>query len=213
MNAYRRLRRALGRALYERRYGVRTSDVVSLTEFGLDHRERVYYSPASWRTLRRALPPREIGGHDVFVDLGSGMGRMVLEAAAHYPFKRVIGVELSAELDEIARSNVAGFRRRLRCPDVELVRSDVLDYPIPDDVSVVFLNNPFRGEIFSAAIGNLLRSVDRSPRPVTVVYYNPVEEPFLLATGRFRHTRTVAGRGGGVFGSTRVYTIGARPGA
>lgn len=208
---YAWLRRNLGQLLFERRYGVRTADFVRLEEFGLAHQDRVYYSPANWRTLRRTLPRHEVGEHDVFIDLGSGMGRMVLEAASRYPFKRVIGVELSKELNDIARENVTNTRLRLRCKDIDLVRSDVLDYEIPGDVSVVFLNNPFRGEIFAAVIERLIASVDRSPRPVTVIYFNPVEEAFLLGTGRFRHVRTVR-RGrkavkGDPFGSTRVYTI------
>lgn len=211
------LRRGAGRLLFERRYGVRTADFVRLEELGLAHRDRVYYSPANWHTLRRTLPLRDVGEHDVFIDLGSGMGRMVLEAASRYPFRRVIGVELSERLNDIARANVAGTRLRLRCRDIDLVRSDVLDYEIPDDVSVVFLNNPFRGDVFAEVVGRLVASVDRNPRPVTVIYFNPVEEAFLLSTGRFRHLRTVRrGRGrreDGPFGSTRVYAITAPSGA
>ncbi len=214
---YAWLRRSIGRLLFERRYGVRTAEFVSLEEFGLAHRDRVYYSPANWQTLRRALPRHEVGEHDVFIDLGSGMGRMVLEAASHYPFKRVIGVELSEELNAIARENVTGTRLRLRCGDIDLVRSDVLDYEIPDDVSVVFLNNPFRGEVFSTVIGRLIASVDRNPRRVTVLYFNPVEEAFLLGTGRFRRLRTVKRGRKAVeddpFGSTRVYAITGPPDA
>ncbi len=207
----RSLRRRFARLLYDRRYGVSTADFADLADFGLDHPERVYYSPAHWGTLRRALPARDVAGDDVFLDLGAGKGRMVLEAASAYTFKRVIGVELSAELTEVARANLSGARLRLRAGEVEFVRSDVLDYRIPDDVSVVFLNNPFRGETFAAAMGGLLDSVDRNPRPLTLIYFNPVEEHRLLGTGRFRHLRTVAPwrrRGGeGVFGTTRVYEV------
>jgi hypothetical protein len=54
--------------------------------------------------------------------------------------------------------------------------------------------------------------VDRNPRPVKVIYFNPVEEPFLLGTGRFRHLRTVTrGRAAEteIFGTTRIYSITA----
>ncbi|MFC3983158.1 class I SAM-dependent methyltransferase [Streptosporangium jomthongense] len=214
---YRSLRSGAVRLLFERRYGVRTSDVVSLEKFGLAHEERVYYSAANWQTLRRTLPRDAVGPDDVFVDLGSGMGRMVLEAAWRYPFRKVIGVELSAELSEIARQNVAGTRLRLRCADVELVNSDVLDYEIPRDVTVVFLNNPFRGETFATVMRRLIASVDDNPREVTVIYFNPTEDEFLMSTGRFRHLRTVnRGRRDkqeGPFGTIRIYTITERAGA
>ncbi|MFG1944616.1 class I SAM-dependent methyltransferase [Nonomuraea sp. NPDC048826] len=204
----RGLRQGLARLVYDRRYGVNTAEFADLSDFGLDHPERVYYSPAHWGTLRRALPASDVREHDVFLDLGAGKGRMALEAASRYPFARVIGVELSHELTEIARSNLAGTRLRLRAGSVEFVRSDVLDYEIPDDVSVVFLNNPFRGRIFAAAVDRLIASADRRPRPLTVVYFNPVEESYLLGTGRFRHVRTVRRRSGDdVFGTTRVYAL------
>ncbi|MEV4094744.1 methyltransferase domain-containing protein [Streptosporangium saharense] len=214
---YKSLRSGAVRLLFERRYGVRTSDVVSLEKFGLAHEERVYYSAANWQTLRRTLPRDAVNENDVFVDLGSGMGRMVLEAAWRYPFKKVIGVELSAELSEIARQNVAGTRLRLRCKDVELVSSDVLDYEIPRDVTVVFLNNPFRGETFAAVMRKLVASVDDNPREVTVIYFNPTEDEFLTSTGRFRHVRTVnrsrRDKQDGPFGTIRIYTITERAGA
>lgn len=204
----RGLRRRVARLVYDKRYGVDTSEFADLSEFGLDHPERVYYSPAHWGTLRRALPVGEVAEDDVFLDLGAGKGRMALEAASRYPFRRVIGVELSRELTEIARANLAATRLRLRAGEVEFVHADVLDYEIPDDVSVVFMNNPFRGRIFAEAVDRLIASADRCPRPLRVVYFNPVEEPYLLGTGRFRHVRTVRrGTGDGVFGTTRVYEL------
>ncbi|WP_231619079.1 class I SAM-dependent methyltransferase [Nonomuraea sp. SBT364] len=206
----RSVRNRLSRLLYDRRFGVSTADFADLADFGLDHPERVYYSPAHWGTLLRALPKQDVSGRDVFVDLGAGKGRMALEAASRYPFGRVIGVELSAELTEVARANLAGTRLRLRAGSVEFVNSDVLDFVLPDDASVVFLNNPFRGEIFAATMDGVIASADRRPRPITVIYFNPVEEPYLLGTGRFRHVRTVTprrGRGDGVYGTTRVYEV------
>lgn len=126
-------------------------------------------------SLRRILPPREVTDHDVFVDFGSGMGRVVLQAA-RYPFRKVIGVEVSETLHSIARENIDRNRQRLRCPDTELVHADALDYELPDDVTVAFLYNPFRGEIFATVIERLLQSVERNPRPLRIIYVNPIEE-------------------------------------
>jgi hypothetical protein len=207
---YRWLRSTAGHLLFERRYGVRTAGKILLDEFGLAAEDRVYYIPANWRTLRKTLQRDEVGPDDVFIDLGSGMGRMVLEAAASYPFKRVIGVELAQELHEIARSNVDNTRIRLKCKNIELVQSDVLEYEIPDDVSIVFMNNPFRGPVFAAAVANLIASVDAHPRPVKLIYGNPTEDEFLMGTGRFRHLRTIASPRASEdspFGKIRVYSL------
>jgi hypothetical protein len=147
----------------------------------------------------------------VFVDFGSGMGRVVFQAALWYPFRQVIGVELSARLHEIAEDNIARNRSRLRCRDVDLVRADVLDYPVPDDVTVAFFDNPFTGHIFAAVLDRLLGSVDRAPRTVTIVYFNPVEHERLLATGRVRLVRQVRGlrpgREWARSNATYVYTL------
>jgi predicted RNA methylase len=153
----------------------------------------VQYKPAPWLVLRRALPRRSVRPGDVFVDFGSGMGRVVFQAALWYPFRRVIGVELAARLHRIAQDNIDRNRARLRCRDVRLVRADVLDYVVPDDVTVVFFDNPFTGHIFATVLDRLLASADRAPRTVTIIYFNPVEHERLLATGRIRLVRRVRG--------------------
>ena len=179
------IRRKVGRLLFDRRYGVHTSGRVELSDLGLAHPDRVFYIATKWRRLSRILQRYQITPEDVFVDLGSGMGRMVLEAS-RFPFKRVIGVELASELHGIAEENVRRMRRSALCAQIELVNSDVVDYTFPDDVTFVYMFNPFQGAVFRHAIDNLLQSLDRNPRTVHVIYRIPVEEPYLLSTGRFR---------------------------
>jgi SAM-dependent methyltransferase len=161
-----------------------------LREFGLADEHRVFHLPSSWMALPRILPRSEVGADDVFVDLGSGTGRVVLLAACRYCFRRVVGVEISAPLHEIAERNIERNRRRLRCRNVELVNADVLDYRIPDDVTVVYLYHPFTGPIFERVVAELGRSVDRSPRDVRIIYLNPVEEERLLASARVTLVRS-----------------------
>lgn len=52
------------------------------------------------------------------------MGRIVYQATSRYPFGRVIGVELSVHLHEVAVDNIERNRHRLRCADVQLVRAE-----------------------------------------------------------------------------------------
>jgi precorrin-6B methylase 2 len=178
--------------LFERRYNVVTDGRVPLSVLGIDDEHRVDYVPSGWLSLRRVLPRRTVGPEDVFIDIGSGKGRAVLVAAT-YPFRRVIGVELSSELHEAACANLERNRDRLTCKNVELVCADALEYEVPDDVSVVFLYNPFTGPVFERVLDKLIASVDRNPRTLRVVYANPVEEEALLATGRARLAKTASG--------------------
>jgi hypothetical protein len=181
----------VGDLLYERRYGVHTSGKIILD---IHDAESINYIAVNWRQLRRVLPPASVTDKDVFIDLGSGMGRAVLEAAADYPFARVIGVELSEELHDIARRNLATTSRRLRCTDVELINADLREYVLPDDVTVVFVFNSIRGSIFERMLGEISASLRRNPRPMRFVYLNPLEEAALLATGEWRKVRTIASR-------------------
>jgi SAM-dependent methyltransferase len=178
------------RAVFERRLGTRTGGRIELAELNLASDYRVQYEPSPWLTLPRILRRSEVAPTDVFIDFGSGLGRMVLEAALLYRFARVLGVELSPELAAVARQNVERNRRRLKTPQVEIVVSDALAYAIPDDLTIAFFYNPFYGPIFAHVIGQLIASVDRSPRRLRIIYNNPFAEEQLLATGRIRRVRS-----------------------
>jgi predicted RNA methylase len=184
--SYMNVRRAWGSVVHDRRLGIDTSREVRLSSLGLAERDRVDYEPSGWSSARIALDRLTVEPDDVLIDLGSGKGRVVLEAAQR-PFRRVIGVELSPELTRIARSNLAASRGRLRCQDVQLVTADVTSFEMPDDVTVVYLCNPFGGEVFTAALDAMIASVDRAPRRVRISYSIPREHDRLMASGRVRH--------------------------
>ncbi len=175
------------RLLLERRYGMPPGALrqVDLVDIGYGAPERVReHIPSPWGVLRRILRPREVSRKDVFLDLGCGMGPVLVEAAARYDFRRVIGVDIVPEFTAIAREMIARGKQRLRCREVAVITSDVMDYEIPDDVTVVYMADPFRGHIFDAAMSKLIASIDRNRRQVRIVYNFPVEGGRLERTGR-----------------------------
>jgi predicted RNA methylase len=191
--------------LYERRYGVRTSEQVILD---VHDEVNVGYTPMNWRQLKWALPVQSVSRDDVFIDIGSGKGRAVLVAAVDYRFGRVIGVELTQELHETAERNMAAAAGKIRAGKVELVRSDVREYQIPDDVTVVYMNNPVRGPVFVSVLEALSASQRRRPRRMRLIYYNPAEEEALDATRDWRKVRTIMRRrqrANWPFGATTIY--------
>jgi SAM-dependent methyltransferase len=186
-----RLRAAgwLGNRIFER--GVDTAEpAVELDHF---HPDRTHYLPSGWLDLRRSLPRRAVRPTDVFVDFGSGKGRVVYEAAK-YPFAQVIGVEISAKLNEVARRNIERNRHKLVCRNIELVTSDAAGFEVPDDMTVAYFFHPFGGETFDAVLANIVASLDRNPRRLTLIYQLPLDGDRILATGRFELTRTPVGR-------------------
>jgi len=172
---------AVGRL--ERHYlGVDTGGDIRPQELGYAHG---LYRGSSWLVLAEIFRRLEVGEEDVFVDVGSGMGRAVLMAARR-PFKRVIGVERSARLNQAARGIIDRNRDRLACQDIDLVTVDALDWEIPDDLTVVYLYCPFPDQVFARLVDRLVTSIERSPRPLRLIYYfSTVEDREVLrATGR-----------------------------
>jgi len=181
-------RRFADRLVTDRRVGISTAGRITLDRLGLSDPERVSYEPSPWRTLRLVLRPDEVCTDDVFIDVGAGKGRVVVEAALHYHFRRVIGLELSPALATVARSNLS-TTDGIDCPEVEIIVGDATQYRLPDDVTVVFLYNPFRGATFERFMARVGASLDRNPRSLRIVYRTPLEHERLLSTGRFQLVR------------------------
>jgi 16S rRNA G966 N2-methylase RsmD len=166
----------------ERVLGVRTKGDIPGSERGFSYG---LYRPSSWIVLRELFRRLEVGRDDVLVDVGSGMGRVLL-VAARRPFRRVIGIEHDAELTAIARRNIEHRRGRLACRDVELLTIDALEWEVPDDLTVVYLFCPFPDEILARVLDNVVASLDRRPRAVRLIYNfsNVRNRETILATGR-----------------------------
>ena len=179
---YARVRRLIEKWFYDRRNGIDTTDVVELDAHGLAGENREDYYPTPWLALRRILKSTYIGHDDVFLDYGCGKGR-VLYRAAMYPFRRIIGVEISPELAAIARANIDRSLPKLKCKNVEVANADAVHYEVPDDVTVVYFFDPFHGHVFEGVLNQLRASLSRRPRTLTIIYLDPHEEQTLLRAG------------------------------
>ncbi len=195
MAAVRRLRRLMASLAFERGAVEDTYGVVELGDLGLGHPDRVEYRPSPWRHLGRALKNLPVDRSDVFLDYGCGKGRIVNRAAS-FPFGRIIGVEISPELLDVARRNLERNRHRLACPNVELVCADAADYEVPDDVTFVYMYNPFVGDVFRAVLANLVRSLERRARRLRVIYVHPVMAEEIERVGRFKLIVDIGSSGG-----------------
>lgn len=106
-----------------------------------------------------------------FIDVGSGKGRALLLASS-FPFRRIIGVELSSALTEVSRVNVKTYRDPLqKCWDIECVCSDATDFPLPLENTFFYLFNPFDGSIMQKFVKRLDDSLREHPRNVFLVYH------------------------------------------
>ena len=152
------------------RYGIYTDAEMWPSDLGSSDPERHMYTATNYKRFHELMGYITVKpGKDVFLDYGSGMGRAVVLAAT-YPFRKVIGIELSGELHDIAVKNVAKAKGKLACQDIELLKADALSYAVPADMSVAFFWSPFGSSILKPVLDNIWASVRAHPRPVTVLY-------------------------------------------
>ncbi len=157
----------------DRSLGISSSDRRTLHELGIRLPDCVDYQPVSYSDFRCLMNSISIGPDDVFLDLGCGMGRAVC-LAAFYPVRSIIGVEISPELCEIARENVARLRSRFACSNIQIVNLNATQYDVPADVSVVFFFNPFGGAVMKAVLDRVAESVRSYPRKLKVIFCGTV---------------------------------------
>jgi SAM-dependent methyltransferase len=164
--------------------GLDTSGNVFVPEH--EHPDRVRYLPSAWHVLPRALRYVGVSESDTFIDFGCGKGRVVHQAAKR-PFRRVIGVEISPDLAEIARTGLDARRHQHKCRNVEIVVSDVAKYRVPDDLTIGYFFRPFKGETLDAVLRGIVDSIDRQPRRVRLIYVWPTNSvrSMILATEIF----------------------------
>ena len=117
-----------------------------------------------------------------FIDLGSGKGRTLL-MASDYPFRRIVGVELLDELEEVARQNIACYHNeQQKCFAIESQSGDARDFVFPLEPTVLYLFNPFPEYVLRTVLANLRTSLTELPRPVFVIYHNLVHERLIVAS-------------------------------
>jgi hypothetical protein len=168
---------ALLRHSIDQRYGIETSAAVRFEHMRSGSFSDVFstgYAGSQPSVIRKAL--RMVPDHHnlTFYDLGCGKGR-ALAVASEFPFRRIIGVELSPFLASAARANAEIVRRRIpgRTP-IEIVEGDALATPAPDGPLLIFLYHPFFRRMMKSIVRNFEKWLWISESKVYIVYCNPV---------------------------------------
>jgi len=193
-----RLRQRFGDADYDWDYRVNTtSGAVGWRDRLLGEFHSAYQptEPTAFHEMLNALQQSSDSGQPVlnfrdftFIDLGSGKGRTLL-MASDYPFHRIVGVELLPSLHQIAQQNLRQYKSETqKCLDLESICADATAFHFPEEPLVIFLFNPFPESGMRQTILNLEQSLRRRPRPVYVIYHNPLLEHVLSEVATLRKT-------------------------
>jgi SAM-dependent methyltransferase len=123
------------------------------------------------RIIRQSLMALNIRHEDyTFIDFGCGKGRVLL-LASEFPFRRIVGLEFSPQLAEIAKRNLKSYRSKTqRCRDIEVLIADATEYQLPPEPEVLYFYSPFTGQTMERVVKNIESSVQKSPRELLVLF-------------------------------------------
>jgi SAM-dependent methyltransferase len=162
---------------FDRIHGTHTSGFVSADQLPGHEAARahaVFYAGSQPSVLREGLKQLPQLETCTFVDLGCGKGRPLL-VASEFPFRNIVGVELSPELAKVAERNAAIIAERFpaRTP-IRIAVGDASDFPIPSGDVVLFLYNPFDVKLIAKVVQRVEAALRTESRSIYIAYYNPV---------------------------------------
>lgn len=160
---------------FELKYGISTSKIVKREDLDISEKSKQHseeYKPTRIRHFRLLIKALNLPEGSVFVDMGSGKGRVLLTASLNN-FKRITGVEISSQLCEIARENKAKFEKALgKQLPINIVNIDVLEYNVQNDENVFYFYNPFDNYIMERIIERIKQSLIDNPRKIWLIINN-----------------------------------------
>ena len=123
--------------------------------------------------LRRLFEKLKLPVETVFVDIGSGKGRILL-VASEFGFMEVRGIEFSSNLCAIAEQNIANYTQKITTTtNFTVINTDASIFKFSGDESVFFLYNPFNEFILRKVIENISKSPDDKHKKVIIINAAP----------------------------------------
>ncbi|MBL7784796.1 MAG: class I SAM-dependent methyltransferase [Chitinophagales bacterium] len=169
----------------EKRWKINTLTIEELhgLELASTASEAHHYQAASYYVMQQLVKHLPFAPQQsTFIDFGAGKGRALL-LAAEWGCKRVIGVELAKELCEFAQQNIAKVAHQFPNTQFEVVFCDATQYEIPRDAQLFYFFNPFGAGVLQQVLERIKQSVAQFPRPICILYLNPVYSQTVTEAG------------------------------
>ncbi len=168
--------------LRDRIYGVDFYKALSLAEIGLsDSHESIHYGATRTGELNKVLKLSKGTNKDRILDFGSGKGLGLVDFKK-FGFTKVSGVELSKDLISVAENNF----KKLGLSGINIFNQDATTLKEElDEFNFFYFYNPFIGRTFELVIENIVDSIKRNKREVTIIYNHPLELDKILKTNFF----------------------------
>jgi len=183
------LRIALAELSFEIKYQIDTISIRPIDHIAdvsaADKENAVHYQGSYVWVVKKMLAKLadHTNNRGTFIDLGSGKGRVMMQAGLQ-GYQNIIGVEFSNALNQICEENLAAFKKKSRCSSqFTTVTRNVMVYDIPTETSVVYLGNPFGAAIMLKVLEQIEDSLKKQPREIFIAYFNPLNSDLLLQHG------------------------------
>lgn len=170
-----------GEKLSEKIRGLDFISIVQPESVGLDSTLAYRSSPSGDEYLERLLKDCRIQPGDAIIDVGCGKGN-ALRWMSRFPFAKIDGLELSDQLAAIARKNFV----RLGEKRVSIYTGDARAFERYDAYDFIYFYNPFPAVVMQDVMQALIRSIERHPRELILIYNNPTCETAVLQSGRYQ---------------------------
>jgi hypothetical protein len=144
--------------------------------------------------LKKVMRMISISSESRIIDFGCGKGAAII-TMAKFPFSEIAGCDLSPELLGIAERNLL----RLGIKGVNLYCCNATQFTELDNYSHVYFYNPFLPDVMKCVLDNIVTSLTRNPRRLTIIYKNPQCHNMIIGTGIFDKVREFD------FGTPRYY--------
>jgi SAM-dependent methyltransferase len=162
---------------FDRRHGLDTAGLIPIELLDLSDRDQARgwgYMPSQPEWFHTAISSLKLDYRRYnFIDFGSGKGRTLL-LASKYPFRRIIGIEISRQLHEIAQRNMTVWRRNRKIPSrLYALQADAAQIALPDGPCVLYFYNPFKASVMEQVLAHIEASYRAAPRHMVLIYANP----------------------------------------
>lgn len=172
---------------FDLKYGVETCALRSIHDLDVDDALKSDlrgYEPTPVRVIRAMLHSIPIKHSEyTFIDYGSGKGRVLL-IASEFPYKKIIGLELSRSLHDIASHNIKLWKNPAqKCRELVSFNMDAVEFQLPEDPLVLFFFTPFLEPVLAKVVKTIKSHIRQGTSAVYIMYYGSRQE--LIE--QFRH--------------------------
>lgn len=138
------------------------------------------YECSKFFEIRHIFRKMKLPSNSKAIDFGSGKGLVVWYLSKLLTSGRVRGIESCNRLADISRHNLS----KLGTKNAEILNIDATNVhdDIIDDSSLFYFYNPFNKRIFEYILVKIEESIDRNPREVLIIYFNPVYNNVILGS-------------------------------